>query len=91
MVNALTYAISVLIVSCPCAIGLAVPMVIVIPRGVAAGHGTIFKLAMVIETARKVSHVVFDKTGTLTQGELSVVEEIYFQRSATANAPSPPR
>lgn len=77
VVNALTYAISALIVSCPCAIGLAIPMVIVIAGGVAAKHGVIFKSGMAIETARNVSHVVFDKTGTLTRGELSVVETVY--------------
>lgn len=77
VVNAITYAISVLIVSCPCAIGLAVPMVIVISGGVAAKHGVVFKSATAIEIARKVSHVVFDKTGTLTRGELSVVKELY--------------
>ena len=71
VVNATTYAISVLIISCPCAIGLAVPMVVVISGGVAAKHGVVFKSVMAIETARKVSHIVFDKTGTLTQGELS--------------------
>ena len=77
VVNAITYAISVLIVSCPCAIGLAVPMVVVISGGVAAKHGVVFKSAMAIETARKVSHAVFDKTGTLTQSKLSVTEEVY--------------
>merc|ERR1712169_94571 len=69
--------LSVLIVSCPCAIGLAVPMVIVIAGGVAAKHGVIFKSALTIETARNISHVVFDKTGTLTEGRLLVVEELY--------------
>lgn len=77
VVNAITYAISVLIVSCPCAIGLAVPMVVVISGGVAAKHGVIFKSATTIENARNISHVVFDKTGTLTQGEMSVTEEFY--------------
>lgn len=77
-VNAITYSLSVLIVSCPCAIGLAVPMVIVVAGGVAAKHGVIFKSAITVETARKISHVVFDKTGTLTQGRLSVMEELYF-------------
>ncbi|KAF5598202.1 Cu2+-exporting ATPase [Fusarium pseudoanthophilum] len=71
--EAITYAIAVLIVSCPCAIGLAVPMVIVIMSGVAAEKGIIFKSADAIEVAHKTSHVVFDKTGTLTQGKLSVV------------------
>lgn len=80
-INAITYAISVLIVSCPCAIGLAVPMVVVISGGVAARHGLIFKSAMTIENARKVSHVVFDKTGTLTQGELAVMEEVYLSEN----------
>ena len=72
-IQAITYAITVLIVSCPCAIGLAVPMVIVIVSGVAAERGIIFKSADAIEVAYKSSHVVFDKTGTLTRGKLSVV------------------
>ncbi|TFY69306.1 hypothetical protein EVJ58_g485 [Rhodofomes roseus] len=71
--TALTYAIAVLAVSCPCAVGLAVPMVILIAGGVAAKRGLVFKAATTIETARKITHVVFDKTGTLTQGKLSVV------------------
>ncbi|KAI9869526.1 MAG: hypothetical protein M1813_000315 [Trichoglossum hirsutum] len=77
VITAVTYAIPVLVVSCPCAIGLAVPMVIVVAGGIAAERGVIFKSAHVIETARKVSHVIFDKTGTLTQGKLAVVAEIY--------------
>jgi heavy metal translocating P-type ATPase len=76
-VNAMIFAISVLIVSCPCAIGLAVPMVVVIVGGVAARHGLVFKTAETIDVARKVSHVVFDKTGTLTQGNLHVESEGY--------------
>ncbi|KAL2059745.1 hypothetical protein VTL71DRAFT_10129, partial [Oculimacula yallundae] len=81
VVQAITYAISVLIVSCPCAIGLAVPMVVVIAGGVGARFGVIFKSAETIEIARKVSHVVFDKTGTLTMGELSVASEEYLDES----------
>ncbi|OJJ03096.1 hypothetical protein ASPVEDRAFT_29630 [Aspergillus versicolor CBS 583.65] len=73
--EAITYAITVLIVSCPCAIGLAVPMVIVIASGVAAERGVIFKTADSIEVAYKTSHVVFDKTGTLTRGKLTVAAE----------------
>lgn len=76
-IQAITYAITVLIVSCPCAIGLAVPMVIVIASGVAAERGVIFKSAEAIEIAYKTSHVVFDKTGTLTEGKLSVANEWY--------------
>ncbi|CUS14361.1 unnamed protein product [Tuber aestivum] len=76
-INAMTYAISALIVSCPCAISLAVPMVLVVAGGVAAKHGLIFKTAETIEIARNLSHVIFDKTGTLTQGLLAVEAEIY--------------
>ncbi|OAA51642.1 ATPase, P-type, heavy metal translocating [Metarhizium rileyi] len=74
-VQAITYAVTVLIVSCPCAVGLAVPMVIVIASGIAAEHGVIFKSANAIETARRTTHLVLDKTGTLTQGKLSVAAE----------------
>jgi heavy metal translocating P-type ATPase len=74
-INAMTFAISTLIVSCPCAIGLAVPMVVLIAGGVGAKHGLILKSTETIEIGRKISHVIFDKTGTLTQGKLAVVEE----------------
>jgi len=76
-IQAITYALTVLVVSCPCAIGLAVPMVIVIATGVAAERGVIFKSANTIEVAYKTSHVVFDKTGTLTEGKLSICREEY--------------
>ncbi|KAH8752182.1 E1-E2 ATPase-domain-containing protein [Hyaloscypha finlandica] len=76
-VQAVTYSIAVLIISCPCAIGLAVPMVIVIAGGVAAEKGVIFKTADTIEAAKNVTHVVFDKTGTLTAGHLNVEESNY--------------
>ncbi|KAJ3555594.1 hypothetical protein NM688_g2489 [Phlebia brevispora] len=72
-VKALTYAIAVLAISCPCAIGLAVPMVVLVASGVAARLGLVFKAATTIESARTINHVVFDKTGTLTMGRLEVV------------------
>lgn len=77
-INAMTFSISVLIVSCPCAIGLAVPIVVVIASGVAAKHGLIFKTAETIDLARNISHVIFDKTGTLTQSNLHITVEEYF-------------
>ncbi|KAI0140050.1 heavy metal translocatin [Hypoxylon sp. NC0597] len=77
VVQAITYGITVLIVSCPCAIGLAVPMVIVIACGVAAEKGLIFKTSEAVEVAHRTSHVVFDKTGTLTHGKLHVGTEEY--------------
>ena len=87
VVVALTYAISVLAISCPCAIGLAVPMVILIAGGVGAKLGLVFKAATTIEQARKVTHVVLDKTGTVTLGKLSVVsrfmeEDVGFEPAA---------
>ncbi len=86
-IQAITFAIAVLIVSCPCAIGLAVPMVVVIAGGVAADHGVVFKTAETIEIARKASHVVFDKTGTLTQGKLAVTAEEYPKGSRDSTLP----
>ncbi|KAJ4482591.1 E1-E2 ATPase-domain-containing protein [Lentinula aciculospora] len=85
-IQAITYAITVLIISCPCAIGLAVPMVIVITSGVAAERGIIFKSAQSIEVAYKTSHVVFDKTGTLTEGRLAVAAEEYTAENPGATA-----
>ncbi|KAH8697565.1 copper-translocating P-type ATPase [Talaromyces proteolyticus] len=85
--QAITYGITVLIVSCPCAIGLAVPMVIVIASGVAAERGVIFKSADSIEVACKASHVVFDKTGTLTQGKLTVAVEEYIDGNMSSTMP----
>ena len=81
VVTALTYAISVLIVSCPCAIGLCIPMVTVTAGGAAARHGVIFRSALALEIAHSVTHVVFDKTGTLTDGHLSVIEKILIDTS----------
>lgn len=78
-VEAITYAIAVLIVSCPCAVGLVVPMVVVIAGGVAAEHGIVFKTAQSVQVAHKATHVIFDKTGTLTQGKPTVVVERYLQ------------
>ncbi|KAK6344667.1 hypothetical protein TWF718_006625 [Orbilia javanica] len=75
---AITYCIAVLAVSCPCALGLAVPMVLVIAGGTAARSGVIIKRADAIERGHKVTDVVFDKTGTITKGDLTVVHEQTF-------------
>lgn len=79
VIQAVTFAITVLIVSCPCAVGLAVPMVVVIASGVAAEQGVIIKSASTIEVAHKTSHVVLDKTGTLTEGCLTVARQVYIE------------
>lgn len=86
-IQTITYAIEVLIVSCPCAVGLAVPMVIVIASGVVAKRGVIFKSAESIEVAYKTSHLVLGKTGTITEGKLSVAREWYAESDqATAKS-----
>ncbi|GAB0138441.1 hypothetical protein EsDP_00006676 [Epichloe bromicola] len=75
--NAITYAVATLAVSCPCALGLAVPMVLVIAGGIAARNGVIIKSAECTERARKITDVVFDKTGTITEEILDVIEQEY--------------
>jgi Cu+-exporting ATPase len=70
----LQFAFAVLVVSCPCAIGLAVPLAVMVASGVGAKHGVVIKSGAIFETCRRINTVVFDKTGTLTLGQLSVVD-----------------
>jgi Cu2+-exporting ATPase len=70
---ALLAATSVLIITCPCAFGLATPMSIAVASGLGAKYGILVKNGEVLETLSTINHVIFDKTGTLTEGGLSVV------------------
>src|SRR5205814_9153684 len=76
MTYALVSAISVLIIACPCALGLATPMSIMVGVGRAAHAGILVKNAEAIEITEKVTHLITDKTGTLTAGKPEVVSQV---------------
>jgi Cu+-exporting ATPase len=70
---AIGYAIAVLVVACPCALGLATPAAIAAGLATASRHGWLFQSAQALQRASEINHVVFDKTGTLTSGRPTVV------------------
>ncbi len=72
--TAVTRAVTVLVISCPHALGLAIPLVVTLSTGLSARSGILIRNRQAFERARAVDTVVFDKTGTLTRGEFAVVE-----------------
>lgn len=73
---ALERTVSVMVITCPHALGLAVPLVVAVSTALAAGNGLLIRNRVAFETARNIDAIVFDKTGTLTKGEFGVTDTI---------------
>ena len=82
---AVTNAISVLVISCPCALGLAAPVAIMVGTGKAAEYGILIKSAESLENLHSMDTIVLDKTGTVTEGKPKVTDVIVLDRSITKN------
>lgn len=78
---ALERGISILVISCPCALGLATPVAIMVGNGLAARHGILFKNASALERTGKIDFVVLDKTGTITEGKPKVTDILPYKMS----------
>lgn len=82
---ALNFAVTVLVISCPCALGLATPVAIMVGTGKAAENGILIKSAQSLELLGSVDTVVLDKTGTVTTGEMTVCDVLPLKKSLTAH------
>lgn len=81
--SALTHMVTIFVVACPCALGLAVPLVVVVSNGKCAQKGLFIRNGDVLEKARTIDTIVFDKTGTLTFGKLNIFKVFNYSEEET--------
>ena len=88
LTKSITAAIAVLVIACPCALGLATPIALLVASGRGAQRGIVIRQPKVLEVARKLDTAVFDKTGTLTDGRMTLVRTIIIPSAGKALGPA---